>query len=166
MKFTRFNRLAISVFLSVLAFSNAQAADHTPLLPLATCQDSWMDWDKSSPKVEDFKKMFSADFKQKGRGASFEPNKPVSILGYAINEVYPESIGMGVGFSVLVDAEFDTIKASLEKQVGKPIAKCSKERDSRSCEYTFAEKKTLLLMEGGRGKNAKTLFGCYYFYAK
>ena len=110
--------------------------------------------------------MFSADFKRKGRGASFEPNKPVSILGYAINEVYPESIGMGVGFSVLVDAEFDTIKASLEKQVGKPITKCSKERDSRSCEYTFAEKKTLLLMEGGRGKNAKTLFGCYYFYAK
>ena len=166
MKFTHFIRLANSIFLSVLAFSDAQAADDTLLLPLATCQESWMDWDKSSAKVEGFNKMFSADFKQKGRGASFEPNKPTSILGHGINEVYPESIGMGVGFSVLVDAEFDKVKASLETQIGKPIGKCSKEGDSRSCEYTFAEKKTLLLMEGGRGKNAKTLFGCYYFYAK
>jgi len=125
-----------------------------------------MDWDKSSPKVDDFRKMFSVDFKQKGGGAGFAPGKPMSILGHSVSEVYPESVGMGVGFSVLVDAEFDKVKASLEKQVSKPIAKCSKEGDSRSCEYAFAEKKTLLLMEGGRGKNAKTLFGCYYFYAK
>ena len=125
-----------------------------------------MDWGKSSPKADDFRKMFSTDFKQTGGGAGFAPIKPMSILGNSVREVYPDSVGMGVGFSVLADGEFDTVKASLEKQVGKPIAKCSKEGDSRSCEYTFAEKKTLLLMEGGRGKNAKTLFGCYYFYAK
>ena len=125
-----------------------------------------MDWGKSSPKFDDFRKMFSTDFKQKGGGANFAPTKPLSILGYSLTEVYPESVGMGVGFSVLVDAEFDKVKASLEAQVGKTIGECSKEGDSRSCEHTIADKKTLLLIEGGRGKNAKTLFGCYYFYAK
>ena len=166
-RFARFvSRLVSALFLSFLAFSNAQAADNKLLLQLATCEESWMDWGKSSPKFDDFRKMFSTDFKQKGGGANFAPIKPLSILGYSLTEVYPESVGMGVGFSVLVDAEFDKVKASLEAQVGKTIGECSKEGDSRSCEHTIGEKKTLLLMEGGRGKNAKTLFGCYYFYAK
>lgn len=73
---------------------------------------------------------------------------------------------MGVGFSVLADAEFDKVRASLEKQVGKTISECSKEGDSRSCELKISDKKTLLLIGGGRGKNTKTLFGCYYSYAK
>jgi hypothetical protein len=86
--------------------------------------------------------------------------------GINITEAYPESVGMGVGFSVLVDAEYDKVKGSLEKQVGKTISACGKEGDSRSCEHKIGEKKTLVLFESGRGKNAKTLFGCYYFYAK
>lgn len=166
MKITRFTRLAFSVLLGSLAFSSAHAADDRLLLQLATCQESWTDWDKSSPNVDNFRKMFSTDFKQKGGGASFVSITPLSILGYNVNEVYPDSVGMGVGFSLLVDGEFDKVKASLEKQVGKTIAECSKEGDSRSCGHTFSEKRTLMLVEGGRGKNAKTLFGCYYFYAK
>ena len=155
-----------SFLLCALLFSTAWAADDAQVLPLVTCQDSWMEWEKSSSKVDEFRKQFSANFKQTGRGASFAPNQPTTILGHRVNEVYPDSIGMGVGFSVLVDAQFDSVKASLERQVGKALSKCSKEGDSRSCEYTFAEKKTLLLLEGGRGKSAQTLFGCYYFYAK
>ncbi len=125
-----------------------------------------MEWDNSPAKVDDFRQMISSHFTQQDGGAGFAPSKPMSILGHSVSEVYPESIGMGVGFSVLVDAEFNKVKASLEKKISKPLAKCSNEDGSRSCEYGFAEKKTLLLMEGGRGKNAKTLFGCYYFYAK
>ncbi len=166
MKFTRFTSLVSSFLLSFLAFSNAQAADNRLLLQLATCEESWMDWRKSSPKIDDFRKLFTEDFKQKDRDPGFAPLKPVSILGHTIAEGYPQSVGMGVGFSVLVDAEFDKVKASLEKQVGKTIGACSKEGDSRNCEHKIGEKKTLVLFEGGRGKNAKTLFGCYYFYAK
>lgn len=160
------DRLATIFMLSSFVVSNAHAENDKLWMQLATCQESWLDWGKSSPKIDDFRRQISADFKQKGGGASFAPIKSVSILGHNVTEVYPDSIGMGVGFSVMVDTEFDKVKASLEAQVGKVIGQCSKEGDSRSCEHTFAEKKTLLLMEGGRGKNAKTLFGCYYFYAK
>lgn len=166
MKLTRFTPLVSSLLVSFLAFSNVQAADKPLLLQLATCEESWMDWGKSSSKVDEFRKQFTEDFKRKDRDPGFAPIKPVSILGYSIAEAYPESVGMGVGFSLLVDAEFDKVKASLEKQVGKTIGECSKEGDSRSCEHKIGEKKTLVLFEGGRGKNAKTLFGCYYFYAK
>ena len=162
----KFTQITGSFLSCALLFSNAHAADDMLLLQLATCQESWTEWGKSSPKVDDFRNFFSADFKRKDRDASFAPIKPLSMLGHSVREVYPESVGMGVGFSVVVDAEFDKVKASLEKQVGKSIAECSKEGDSRTCGHTFSEKKTLMLMEGGRGKNAKTLFGCYYFYAK
>lgn len=162
----KIERTVGSFLLCVLLFSNAHAADDMLLLQLATCQESWTDWGKSSPKIDDFRKIFSTDFERKDREASFAPIKPFSMLGHSVREVYPESVGMGVGFSVVVDAEFDKFKASLEKQVGTSIAECSKEGDSRTCEHTFSEKKTLMVMEGGRGKNAKTLFGCYYFYAK
>ncbi len=166
MKLTRLSRLVSSLVLSFLAISNAHAADNKLLLQLATCEESWMDWGKSSPKVDDFRKLFTEDFKRKDRDPGFTPLKPASILGFNITEAYPESVGMGVGFSVLVEAEYDKVKASLEKQVGKAIGACGKEGDSRSCEHKIGEKKTLVLFEGGRGKNAKTLFGCYYFYAK
>lgn len=166
MKLPRFARLVSSFFLSLLAFTTAQAADNKLLLQLATCEESWVDWGKSSPQVNDFRKLFTENFKAKDRDPGFTPVKPASILGHNIAEAYPESVGMGVGFSVLVDASFDKVKASLEKQVGKAIGQCSKEGDSRSCEHKIGDTKTLVLLEGGRGKNAKTLFGCYYFYAK
>jgi hypothetical protein len=166
MKFTRVALIASSFFLSFLAFSSAQAAENKLLLQLATCEESWMDWGKSSPKVDDFRKLFTEDFKRKDRDPGFTPLKPASILGFNITEAYPESVGMGVGFSVLVEAEYDKMKGSLEKQVGKTISACGKEGDSRSCEHKIGEKKTLVLFESGRGKSAKTLFGCYYFYAK
>ena len=162
----KFASIISRVLLPALLCANAQATDNALLSQLATCEQSWIGWDKASPKVAEFRKLFTEDFKRRDREPGFAPIKPLSILGFAVAEAYPESVGMGVGFSVLVDAEFDKVKASLEKQVGKPLGDCSKEGNSRSCEHTIGEKKTLLLFEEGRGKRAKTLFGCYYFYAK
>ena len=73
---------------------------------------------------------------------------------------------MGVGYSVIVNASFDAAKASLEKQMGKPFDRCQDASEGKSCERELAKQKTVMLMEGSRGKDPKTLFGCYYLYEK
>jgi len=57
MKITCVTRLATGVLLSVLASLGAHAADDKRLLQLATCQKSLTEWQKSSPKVEDFMRL-------------------------------------------------------------------------------------------------------------
>lgn len=74
MKITRFTRLASSALIGSSAFSNAQAAYDKLLLQLATCQESWMNWDISSPKVDRFRKMFSTDFIRKAIWMSASPS--------------------------------------------------------------------------------------------
>jgi hypothetical protein len=82
-------------------------------------------------------------------------------------QVYPESVGMGVGFSVMVGANFEQTKKRLEQKIGKPLNKCEPPSDNmRTCELTIGPKKTLLLVAEDPPKTTTTLFGCYYFYAK
>ncbi len=165
----KFSRLAPALMLLCIAFSTAQASDDRLFLQLATCQDSWLDWKNIPPKMTPFKDRIDADLKQIEGTAGYTPLKPMSLLGWNVVEVYPGSVGMGLGFSVVVDAEFDKVKASLEKQVGKRITECSFQENTRECGHSFAESKTLTLTEvtkPTKGKNAKTLFGCYYYYEK
>ena len=42
----KFTRIFSSFFLSLLAFSSAQAADDKLLVQLATCEEYWIDWGK------------------------------------------------------------------------------------------------------------------------
>jgi hypothetical protein len=81
--------------------------------------------------------------------------------------VFPESVGMGVGFSIVVNANFTKTKTSLEKKLGKTINKCEPPSDNmRTCELEIAEKKTITLMAEDNPKSTTTLVGCYYFYEK
>ena len=74
---------------------------------------------------------------------------------------------MAVGFSVVVNANFDTTKTSLAKQIGKSFSKCEPPSDNmRTCELEIGEKKTIVLMAEDNVKSKTTLLGCYYFYAK
>lgn len=73
---------------------------------------------------------------------------------------------MGVGYSVIVNASFDAAKTSLEKQMGKPFDRCEAASEGKSCGRELAKEKTVMLMDGSRGKYPTTLFGCYYLYAK
>ena len=73
---------------------------------------------------------------------------------------------MGVGFSVTVDATFDTARTNLEKALGKPLTKCETSDGMRTCELDIAEKRTLMLMASDDPKASETLVGCYYFYEK
>ena len=165
-RFMKLSYFSVALVLASIAFSNAQAADDKLFLQLATCQESWLDWKNIPPKMTPFQNRIATDLKAVEGTAGYTPLKPMSLLGFNVVEVYPGSVGMGLGFSVVVDAGFDNVKTSLEKQVGKRITECSFQENTRDCGYSFAEKKTLTLTEVTKGKNAKTLFGCYYYYEK
>ena len=88
----------------------------------------------------------------------------MSILGHPIVQLYPQSVGTGVGYSVIVNASFEATKASAERQMGKPFDRCDASIDGNSCERELAKLKTVTLLEASRGKEPKTLLGCYYLY--
>lgn len=157
---------AISAFGVAIPRSHAQAKDDASVLRLLTCQDSWMDWKNDPGRQQQFADALRANFRQNERDGSFVPIKPMSILGHEIVQLYPQSVGMGVGYSVIVSASFAATKASLEKQMRKPFDRCDAASEGKSCGRELAKEKTLMLMEGSRGKDPKTLFGCYYLYVK
>jgi len=146
----------------------AGAADNQAIERLATCQDSWIEWKTDPARMKKFVDSFRADFvQQKDTDAFFVPRSPMTVLGLPLKQAYPESIGMAVGFSVLVDANFETTKQTLAKRLGQPIDKCEPPSDNmRSCGRKIAEKKTLLLVADEDPKSTTALFGCYYFYEK
>lgn len=145
---------------------SAQTTDDASVLRLLTCQDSWLEWKNDPAQQQKFVDTVKANFKQNGRDGLFVPIKPMAILGLDVVQLYPQSVGMGVGYSVVVNASFDMTKAALEKQLGKPFAHCESATEGRSCERELAKQKTVMMVEGSRGSNPKTLFGCYYLYEK
>ena len=90
----------------------------------------------------------------------------MTVAGLHVAQVFPDSVGMGVGFSVGVDATFDQTRRSLEKMLGKPLVKCEVGDNMRSCALEIAEKRTLMVMAEDNAKNGTTLLGCYYYYEK
>ena len=114
-----------------------------------------------------FADSFQTDFLRKEKDPFFVPKSNQTVAGLPVAQVYPESIGMGVGFSVVVNANFDRTKTSLAKKIGKSLSKCEPPSDNmRTCELEIGKKKTILLMAEDNVKSTTTLFGCYYFYAK
>jgi hypothetical protein len=160
--------LAGLLILVPLVAAPARAADSAGIERLATCQDSWFEWKSSDPaRLQSFVNRFRADFSPTGDGGAYTPKSSLTMAGLPVTQVYPESVGMGVGFSVIVNATFDTTKATLEKRLGKPIGKCEPPSDNmRSCGLEIGEKKTILLLAEDNPKATKTLIGCYYFYEK
>ena len=146
----------------------AQAADNPMIERLATCQDSWFEWKSSDPaRLQQFVAGFQSDFSQKERGPFFVPKSSQTVIGLPVAQVFPQSVGMGVGFSIVVNATFDRTRTSLERRIGKPIRKCEPPSDNmRTCELEIGAKKTLVLMAEDNAKSTTTLFGCYYFYEK
>ena len=90
----------------------------------------------------------------------------MAIDGLKVTQLFPESVGMGVGFSVLVDATFDTARQALEPKLGKPLRQCESGDGMRICELPIAEQRTVMLMSGDPPNDRTTLVGCYYLYEK
>ena len=152
----------------LVAAAPARGADNLTIERLALCRDSWLDWKSgNTPQLPKFATSFQADFVRKEGEAYFVPKTSQTVAGLPVAQVFPQSIGMAVGFSVVVDANFDKTKASLEKKIGKSIRKCEPPSDNmRTCELEIGDKKTIALMAEDNAKSTTTLFGCYYFYEK
>jgi hypothetical protein len=152
----------------LVAATPAWAADNLSIERLATCRDSWLDWKKSDPvQLKKFADSFQSDFLRKENDPFFVPKSNQTVAGLLVAQVFPESIGMAVGFSVVVNANFESTKTSLAKKIGKSFSRCEPPSDNmRTCELEIGEKKTILLMAEDKVKSTTTLFGCYYFYAK
>jgi hypothetical protein len=159
--------LATVLTILPLVFAPARAAEDPGIARLATCQDSWLDWQKTDPaRMKNFADHFRAAFAPNDNGAFFVPKSNLSVLGFHVTQVYPESVGMGVGFSVLVEAPFDKARRSLEKSIGRPLGKCETSDNMRTCGLELGEKRTLMAMAEDSPKATTTLLGCYYYYEK
>ena len=72
--------------------------------------------------------LFNTAFAEPAQDGSFAPKAKVQVVGLPVLQVYPESVGMGVGFSVILDAPFDIAREHAEKALGKPLGKCETRR--------------------------------------
>jgi len=166
-------RVYVSVCLCLLIGSAGGAAQKAPaaqgalpLEPLATCRESWLDWKDDPARAARYGDALRAQFEQRNGEAFFTPKARVTVMDLPVTRVYPSSVGMGVGFSVMVDAPFDTVKAAVEKSIGKTLGKCESGEGMRTCERSLGEKKTVMLLADATGKLTSTLVGCFYYYEK
>ena len=157
----------LAAILIILQVAVAPAADDLSIERLATCRDSWLDWKKNDPvQLKKVGEQFRSDFSRSESDPFLVPKTAKSVAGLRVLQMFPESVGMGVGFSVVVDATFDASRRSLEKKLGKPLEKCEVSDNMRTCEREIGEKRTLMLMAEDNANSTTTLLGCYYYYEK
>jgi hypothetical protein len=160
----------LAFLLPVLALSLQSAQPARPIEDaierLATCQDSWRDWKDDPVQTKKFTELFRGTFDHEGEGGSFTSSAKLSVLGLPVLRVYPESVGMGVGFSVVLDATFDTARAHTERAVGRKLGGCESGEGMRTCELEIAKERTVTLLSGEHDEHHETLLGCYYLYVK
>jgi hypothetical protein len=161
-------RAAFHALIALLAIvAPSWAADDTTLERLALCRDSWLDWSKTNPaQMNALRDSIMAGYSQREGDAFFVPKTAKSFAGFRVVQVYPGNVGMGVGFSIVVDATFDKVQHSVEKMLGKPLKECSTSDGMRACQLDIAEQRTVTLMAEDSAKSANTLVGCYYLYEK
>jgi hypothetical protein len=154
---------ALAIFVVLPAF----AADDAGLARMALCRDSWVEWSKNDPaRMKTFAEHFRSAFSPHGNDPYVLPKARVSVLGLRVAQAFPESVGMGVGFSLTVDAPFDATRKAMEKALGKKLRHCEASDGMKSCDLQIAPQRTVTLMAGDDPKSRQTLIGCYYFYEK
>jgi hypothetical protein len=145
----------------------AWGADDPRLEDLALCRDSWLDWKNTDPaKLDSFGAYLRSAFAHNGNDAFVVPKSPMAVDGLNVTQAFPQSLGMGLGFSVLVDATFAVARQAIEQKLGKPLSQCETGEGMRTCELPIAEQRTVVLMSGDPPNDKTTLVGCYYFYEK
>ena len=145
----------------------AWGADDPRIESLALCRESWLDWKTTDPaKLNSFIDFARSAFTHDDNDAFVTPRSAMAVDGLKVTHVFPESVGMGVGFSVVVEASFDDARKVLEQKLGKPLGQCETGEGMRTCDLPIAEKRTVMLMSGEPPNDKTTLIGCYYFYEK
>lgn len=141
--------------------TQARAADDTVLQRLATCQDAWNDWKQGDPRLKQYT-TYIASHLAEADGAAFTPVAPMTAFSMPVSLVFPQSVGTGVGFSMLVGGDLASVRKLFEARLGKPMT-CATSDGTPTCELNVGAKKTVILMSEGP-RSQTTLAGCYYFY--
>jgi hypothetical protein len=145
----------------------ARAADDAALTRMALCQDSWVEWSKGDPvRFRAFVEHVRAAFTPHDNDPYWLPKANVSVAGMRVVQVFPQSVGMGVGFSLTVDAAFDDARKAMERSLGKTLQHCETGDGMKTCDLEIAPQRTVTLMAEDSPKSHQTLIGCYYFYEK
>ena len=150
---------------SVTGLPSGNETEDAYLGQLATCQDSWFDWKDDDRRMGQFADRFNTNYTRIEEEAAFLPKVPGKVLGFPVVKVYPQSVGMGVGFSLQLDGQFAKMRNEVESRLGKPL-ECSDSDGMTSCGVELAENRTVMLTASGDGAGAVNLLGCYYFYEK
>ena len=149
------------------AAASAAGADDSGIERMATCKDSWLDWKKSDPeRLAALGDHIRTGFSQHANDPFLVPKAGTSIAGLRVTQLYPDSVGMGVGLSVSVDAPFDETRRKLEVALGKPLGGCETGDGMRTCTLKISDMRTIMVMAEDNPKSATTLVGCYYYYEK
>lgn len=152
--------------LTITGIASASAADDVALQRMALCQDSWFDWQKSDPaKLKTFGEQFRTKFQRQQNQPYFLPKSKMSVAGLRVEQAFPDSVGMGVGFSLTVDAPFDVARTTMEKTLDRKLQQCEASDGMHSCALDIADKRSFTIMAMDNEKSS-TLVGCYYFYEK
>jgi hypothetical protein len=145
----------------------ALAVDDEALTRMALCKDSWVDWSNGNPaKMKAFAERFRGQFAPHDNDPFVLPKANISVLGFRVAQAFPESVGMGVGFSLTIAATFDDTRKAAEKTLGQALKKCETSDGMRACALEIAPKRTVMLMAEDKPGAKNTLIGCYYFYEK
>ena len=65
----------------------------------------------------------------------------LAVLGFRVTKASPESVGMGVGFSLDVDAMFDDARKAVERSLGKTLTHCETGDEMRTCALEIARQR-------------------------
>lgn len=164
MKVAWFAIIAIALQVSV---APSRAAHDSIVERMVTCRDSWLDWKKTDQaQLKRFGDHLGSILSENETSGSFPTKTNTSIAGLHVVRVSPENVGMGVGFSVVVEAPFDVARRTVEEVFGKSLTKCDSGENMRTCELKIAEKRTFTLLAEDNAKSRTTLLRCYYYYEK
>lgn len=150
---------------AVPASAPAMGFDSDSLARLAMCQGSWLDWKDDEVRMARYIGQFDTGFKRIEAEAAFLSNAPITVLGFPLIKVYPQSVGMGVGVSVSLGAPLTKVRAEVEHAIGKPL-ECSNEEGTTYCGASTADSKSVTLAAAGDGTGNESLLGCMYYYEK
>ncbi len=150
MKLPTLAGVALALFAAVLP---ARAGDDDALTRMALCKDSWLEWSKGDPaRFKAFADHVRAGFTPHGNDPFALPKAGVSAAGLRVLQAFPQSVGMGVGFSLTVDAGFDDARKAVEKALGKPLAHCEEGEGMHDCELEVAPQRTVMVADDGGAK--------------
>lgn len=163
--------LAASTTCAVLAFAAlspapahaAAATDDSLLERLAACQESWMDWKQDPAAVQRFRDLMQSRFTPEPRSPAWTPKQPTTAFGLPVTKAYPQSVGMGVGFSLEVRAAPAQVRQAMETAIGRPMS-CETGEGELACEVELGKRRTAMILTANEGRGTQSLIGCFYYY--